>query len=77
MVSVRLDDETDARLARLAKNNKRTKSSYIKEALDKFLEDQEETEYAIAAYRQYLDGDRKTYSYEEVMRENGLLDENS
>ena len=75
MLSVRIDEETAARIARLAKNNKRTKSSYVKEALEKYLEDQEELELAMAAHREFLESGRETVSYEDVMRRNGLLDE--
>lgn len=77
MLSVRLDKITQLRLDRLAKMHNRTKSSYVQEALDKLLDDQEEIDYAVAAYREFLQGDKKTYSLEDVMRENGLLDEGS
>jgi RHH-type rel operon transcriptional repressor/antitoxin RelB len=42
VVTVRLDEETLERLNRLASRHRRTKSSYIKEMLELFLEDYED-----------------------------------
>ena len=47
ILTVRLDEETYNRLNRLASRNRRTKSSYIKEMLEIYLEDFEDAYTAL------------------------------
>lgn len=75
MFSIRLSKDLENRLDALAARTNRAKAFYVKKALTKFLEEQEEIEWATAAYKEYLESGKKTVPYEEVMRENGLLDE--
>lgn len=75
MFSIRLSKDLDARLDALASKTNRAKAYYVKKALTKFLEDQEEIELATQAYKEFLESGQKTVSYEEVLRENGLLNE--
>eukprot|EP01037_Dinobryon_pediforme_P018522 gene18522-18804_t len=63
------------RLSSLALRTHRSKSFYVKEALEKYLEDEEEHQIALEAYEDYLKSGKKTYSFEEVMNENGLTDD--
>ena len=67
--SVRLPDELAVRLKRLAEANRRSKSSYIVEALERFLEDQEDLEIALARLR---DPESEWIEHNEVKRELNL-----
>jgi len=77
MFSIRLSKDLESRLDALATRTNRAKAFYVKKALSKFLEEQEEIEWATAAYQEFLESGKKTVSFEEVMRENGLLDESN
>ena len=50
MLSVRLSKDLENRLDALSARTNRAKSFYIKKAIAKFLEDQEEIEWATQAY---------------------------
>ena len=52
VLTVRLDDETYNRLVNLASKNRRTKSSYIKEMLEIYLEDFEDAYSALERLNQ-------------------------
>ena len=67
--SVRLPDDLAVRLNRLAEANRRSKSSYIVEALERFLEDQEDIEIAMARFR---DPETEWLDHDEVKRELNL-----
>ena len=64
--SVRLPDELAARLDALAKATRRSKSSFILEALEAWLEKREELEIALARFR---DPATEWVDHEEVRRE--------
>ncbi len=49
--SVRLPEELARRLAAIARASKRPKSSFIVEALERYLEEQEDLEIALARFR--------------------------
>lgn len=68
MLSVRLNPEQEAMLSRLARETGRSKSYYVKRALDDFLADRSDYLLAIAA----LERDERRYSVDEVRRELGL-----
>lgn len=68
MLSIRLDSETESRLARLAKITGRTKTFYAREAILKHLEDLEDIYLAT----QRLQRPAKTYSAKDVKRKLGL-----
>jgi len=65
MLGVRLDKKMEHRIDRLAKTTKRPKSYYVREALEHYLDDIEDT--YIALYR--LEHPAKTVSLEEVTKE--------
>lgn len=65
MIAVRLSKELDERLERFAHETHRSKSYYIRVALEKYLEDRED--YMIAIAR--LEENNPRISYEEVRKE--------
>ena len=64
--SVRIPDELAARLDALAKATRRSKSSFILEALESWLEEREELEIALARFR---DPATEWVDHEDVRRE--------
>jgi RHH-type transcriptional regulator, rel operon repressor / antitoxin RelB len=65
VLAVRLDKQIEHRINQLSKTTKRSKSYYMREALDRYLDDMEDT--YIALYR--LEHPEKTISLEEVIKE--------
>ena len=65
MLAVRLDKKMERRIEHLAKTTKRSKSCYVREALEHYLDDIEDTYTAL--YR--LEHPAKTISLEEVTKE--------
>jgi RHH-type rel operon transcriptional repressor/antitoxin RelB len=72
--SVQLSDELSARLARLADATKRTKSHFIREALERSLEDLEDAYLAETAYEEFVKSGEESVPLEEVERRLGLAD---
>ena len=70
MLAIRLDPETEERLARLAKKTGRTKTFYAREAIEEYIQDMEDYYLAVDAIRE----PGRTYSAEEAKRELGLSD---
>ena len=68
MASIRLPKELEDRLSMLAKTTKRSKSFYIREAIDRHLDDIEDT--YIALYR--LEHPGKRLTMKEMEKELGL-----
>jgi RHH-type rel operon transcriptional repressor/antitoxin RelB len=68
MLAIRLDTDTENRLARLAKKTGRTKTFYAREAILQHLEDLEDIYLATQRLRRPA----KTYSAKDVKRELGL-----
>ena len=64
--SVRIPDELDRRLRSLAESTRRSKSSFIVEALERYLDEVEDLERALARFR---DPDAQWVDHEEVGRE--------
>ena len=67
--SVRLPDELAERLEKLAQSSRRSKSSFIVEALENYLEEREDLEVALARFR---DPAAEWVDQDEVKRELGL-----
>ncbi len=67
--SVRLSVELAARLTELATTTRRSKSSHIVEALERYLEAQEDLEVALARFR---DPEAEWLEHHEVRRELNL-----
>lgn len=68
MTAVRLDEATEKRLTRLAKNTGRTKSYYLRKALLEHLEDMEDYYMGMKV----LEKPGRIYTSEEAKRELGL-----
>lgn len=49
-----------------------SRSSFIRKAIEQYLEDQEDYEEAVEAWKEVERGKQKTYSSEEVFKELGL-----
>ncbi len=74
MLAVRLSPELQKRLDTLSKKTGRPKSYYMREALERQLEDIEDTYLAEVAYREFLKTGAKTKSLADVKAELGLDD---
>lgn len=74
-ISIRLPDETIKRLSRLAEATGRTRTYYIKEALDEYMDDLEDIYLAQKRLEDIRAGRSETYSLEEVGRELGFLED--
>jgi RHH-type transcriptional regulator, rel operon repressor / antitoxin RelB len=72
MLSLRLSEEVEARLEKLAKSTGRTKTYYAREAIELHLEDLEDLYLAEKAYGDYLAGKTTARPIEDVAREYGL-----
>ena len=72
MLALRLDDELEKRVTDLAYRQGRNKSALVREALIRYMEDQEDIEMAEAVLKNQ--SGKPTYSLEEVRRELGLED---
>ena len=70
MLAVRLDPTTDERLTRLANETGRSKSYYVKQAIDAFLEDREDYLLALSV----LERDEPRKPIADVRRALGLDD---
>ncbi len=70
MIAVRLDPTTDERLTRLANETGRSKSYYVKQAIDAFLEDREDYLLALSV----LERDEPRKPIADVRRALGLDD---
>ena len=70
MLALRLDDELEKRVADLATRQGRNKSALVREALIRYMEDQEDIEMAEAVLKNQ--SGKPTYSLAEVRRELGL-----
>ena len=71
-VVVRFDTEIIQRLNELAKRTGRTRSYYIKEAVEEILVDMELLYLAQSRSEEIRKGKSKTISWEEVKKQNGL-----
>ena len=74
MLSVRLPGDIDRRLSRLAKVTNRPKSYYVREAIERSLEDIEDAYLAESAYERFLKKGEKEISLDELEESIGLDD---
>ncbi|MBM9521149.1 TraY domain-containing protein [Desulforhopalus vacuolatus] len=72
MLAIRLPEETEKRLAELAKKTGRTKTFYAREAIEKHLEDLEDVYLGLAILERVRSGEEEILSSENVW--NGLDD---
>jgi RHH-type rel operon transcriptional repressor/antitoxin RelB len=72
--SIRLKPDVEYRLNALASRTGRTKAYYLREIIERGLEDIEDYYLAAEVSERVRRGEEKTYSLEEVVRELGLDD---
>jgi RHH-type rel operon transcriptional repressor/antitoxin RelB len=71
MLAVRLPKNLEDRLSRLSLKTNRTKSFYVKKALEKILEEEEDYADALASYEDYLRSGQKGISLDEMKKRYG------
>jgi len=74
MVAVRVPEEIEMRLDRLAKLTGRTKTYYVREAIEEHLDDLEDTYLAEQVLAEIRSGREKVISLEDVIKQYGLED---
>jgi RHH-type rel operon transcriptional repressor/antitoxin RelB len=72
--SIRLDDELDARLERLARLTGRSKSFYVKQALEEQIQDLEDLYLARRVSKRVAEGRERLIPLGELERELGVED---
>ena len=72
MFTIRLPADMEQRLNVLANATQRPKSFYVREALERSLEDIEDAYLAETAYERFKAGGEQAVPLEDVMREHGL-----
>jgi len=72
--SIRLSDDLDARLERLARLTGRSKSFYVKHAIQEQIEDLEDLHLARKVAKRVADGRERLISLEDLERELDLAD---
>ena len=73
-LSIRLDDDLAARLERLARVTGRSKSFYVKQAIENHIEDLEDLYAAQQVAKRVAEGRERLIPLEQVERELGLAD---
>ena len=74
MIAVRVSDEISTRLDRLAKLTGRTKTYYVREAIEKHLDNLEDAYLAEQVLENIRSGLEKVVSLDEVIKQYGLED---
>lgn len=74
MIAVRVSDEISTRLDRLAKLTGRTKTYYVREAIEKHLDNLEDAYLAEQVLENIRSGLEKVVSLDEVVKQYGLED---
>ncbi|MBP9693022.1 MAG: ribbon-helix-helix protein, CopG family [Alphaproteobacteria bacterium] len=68
MMTIRLPEEMEQRLSQLAKETHRTKTYYVKRAIEEFLDDQEDYLLALSVMERVEKGKEKTIPFEEILK---------
>lgn len=74
MLAIRLDEKTENRLEDLADKTGRTKTWYVRKAIETYLDDMEDAALAASAYEEFLLDGGKASPLEEVRHRLGLED---
>ena len=72
MMTIRLPEKMEKRLTQLAKETHRTKSYYVKRAIEEFLDDQEDYLIALSVMERVERGEEKTIPFEEILKKYGI-----
>jgi len=75
MLGVRLPEKLDQTLINLVERTHVPKSTFVKEALEEYLEDEYFLQEALAAYEDHLRSGKKTIPWDQLQKELGLLDD--
>lgn len=75
MTGLRLPEGLEHRLNFLAHETKRSKSFYIREALEEYLEEHEDALLAAASYEDYVKNGKRGISLDEVRKKYHLSDD--
>ncbi|ARN84313.1 type II toxin-antitoxin system RelB family antitoxin [Candidatus Nucleicultrix amoebiphila] len=70
--AVRLPEDLEHRLENLVQKTNRSKSYYIRKALEEFLEDREDYLLAASRWEEFVKSGKKGISLEEVEKKMGL-----
>jgi RHH-type rel operon transcriptional repressor/antitoxin RelB len=73
-LSIRLDDDLAARLERLARVTGRSKSFYVKQAIEDHIEDLEDLYIAQKVLDRIADGRERLIPLEDLERKPGMVD---
>ncbi|MDX2112894.1 MAG: DUF6290 family protein [Alphaproteobacteria bacterium] len=73
-ITVKIPDDMAAFLDKIAKEEERSRSYYIRKAILQYMEDMADIRAAKKAMAEYKKTG-KSYSWEEVMQRNGLMDD--
>ena len=74
MLTVRLPENLEKRLNALASATKRPKSFYVREALERVMEDLEDAYLAEAGYEKFLKNGKPSKPIDQAERDLGLAD---
>lgn len=74
MLALRLDEKLSSRLDALARKTGRTKTWYVRKAIETYIDDMEDAALAAAAYEEYLLEGGESSSLDDVRRRLGLED---
>ncbi len=74
LMAVRVPEETHIRLKNLARATNRSSAYYLREALEKYLEDLEDVYLAETAYEEFVKSGEKAIPLEDVEKRLGLAD---
>lgn len=72
MLSVRVSKGIEDRLELLSSKTNRSKSYFVKRALERYLEDEEDMIEAVASYEDYLRSGKSGYTIEEMKYRYGI-----
>jgi RHH-type rel operon transcriptional repressor/antitoxin RelB len=71
MMTIRLPEKMEHRLSELAKETHRTKTYYVKRAIEEFLDDQEDYLLALATWENFEKSGEKPIPFEEILKKYG------
>lgn len=68
MLSVRVSQDLEHRLEALAKKTHRSKGYFVKQALERYLEDEEDLAEAVSSYEEFLRQNEPGFSLEDMKK---------
>lgn len=71
LISVRLSQELNSLLNAIVEENNITKNDFIRQAVVEKIEDIYDSKLADEAYKKCVEGGKKTFSHEEMMKRHG------